>query len=397
MVLGSIDRDDAEKEENKVCREISLDKRLQKEALRKQRSEEVVVLENSTSPSSSAGSDHDDIVVLKGKDDVAESSGLKRKRSIKKIITPEFVASLDRGKVSNRVAMRTIAATMQSLGAPIEEFSISATTFHRARTDYRETHYNETKENFEPDVPLVVHWDGKMMADIAGSGNVERLSVLVTGRGVEKLLGVPKLPDSKGEAIATAVVASLHEWDASNLINNLCGMSFDTAASNTGSEKGACNLLEEKLGKELLNLACRHHITEVVAGSVFKIYFPTTSGPDVAIFKRFKQAWKNIKKDDFSPTVQDEEAERYLSNVSIEKKLSIINFLKKCLQDSQPRDDYKELLELCLIYLGEQTPSGIRFKAPGAFHHARWMAKLIYSIKIWLIRDQFKMVQPFSN
>ena len=250
MVLGSIDKDDAEKEENKVCREISLDKRLQKEALRKQRSEEVVVLENSTSPSSSASSDHDDIVVLKGKDDVAESSGLKRKRSVKKIITPEVVASLDRGKVSNRVAMRTIAATMQSLGAPIEKFSISVTTFHRARTDYRETHYNETKENFKPDVPLVVHWDGKMIANIEGSGNVERLSVLVTGRGVEKLLGVPKLPDSKGEAIATAVVASLHEWDASNLINNLCGMSFDTTASNTGSEKGACNLLEEKLEKE---------------------------------------------------------------------------------------------------------------------------------------------------
>ena len=67
MVLGSIDKDDAEKEENKVCREISLDKRLQKEVLRKQRSEEVVVLENSTSTSSSASSDHDDIVVLKGK------------------------------------------------------------------------------------------------------------------------------------------------------------------------------------------------------------------------------------------------------------------------------------------------------------------------------------------
>ena len=88
MVLGSIDKDDAEKEENKVCREISLDKRLQKEALRKQHSEEVVVLENSTSPSSSASSDHDDIVVLKGKDDVAESSGLKRKRSIKKNYYP---------------------------------------------------------------------------------------------------------------------------------------------------------------------------------------------------------------------------------------------------------------------------------------------------------------------
>ena len=147
------------------------------------------------------------------------------------------------------IGMRAIAATMQNVGAPIEEFTLFVSELHRIRNKNRETSCRETQKNFKPDVLLVVHWDGKMMADIDGSENVGRLSVLVTGRDVEKLLGVPKTPDSKGEAIATAVVNSLQKWETPNLIGKLSGMSLDTTASNTGSEKGACHLIEDKLGK----------------------------------------------------------------------------------------------------------------------------------------------------
>jgi hypothetical protein len=47
------------------------------------------------------------------------------------------------------------------------------------------------------------------------------------------------------------------------------------------------------------------------------------------------------------------------------------------------RDDYREFTELTLVYLsaynGEMT-----FRRPGALHKARWMAKLIYRLKIAL-------------
>lgn len=33
----------------------------------------------------------------------------------------------------------------------------------------------------------------------------------------------------------------------------------------------------------------------------------------------------------------------------------------------------------------------ITFRAPGAMHHAWWMSKAIYSIKIYLFKDQFKL------
>lgn len=57
-----------------------------------------------------------------------------------------------------------------------------------------------------------------------------------------------------------------------------------------------------------------------------------------------------------------------------------------------PRDDYRELLELTIIFLGNKLPKGeTSFKAPGATHHARWMAKAIYALKIFMFRTQFNL------
>jgi len=58
-----------------------------------------------------------------------------------------------------------------------------------------------------------------------------------------------------------------------------------------------------------------------------------------------------------------------------------------------PRDDYKELMKLCLLILGEsQTDQSVyQFRQAGAYDMARWMAKVIYSLKIYLFRDQFHL------
>ena len=49
-----------------------------------------------------------------------------------------------------------------------------------------------------------------------------------------------------------------------------------------------------------------------------------------------------------------------------------------------PRDDYREFLELCMIFVGGNKESYIfqEFKAPGGVSNARWMSKAIYAIKI---------------
>lgn len=61
------------------------------------------------------------------------------------------------------------------------------------------------------------------------------------------------------------------------------------------------------------------------------------------------------------------------------------------LQNKNVRNDYRELLELIVIFLGGRSMEGKSFRALGPIHHARWMAKAIYSLKIFLFRDQFHL------
>ena len=60
-----------------------------------------------------------------------------------------------------------------------------------------------------------------------------------------------------------------------------------------------------------------------------------------------------------------------------------------------PRGDYKELLELSKVILGGtiERKKGYVYKIqrPGADHHARWMAKSIYILKMTLLRHQLDL------
>ena len=49
--------------------------------------------------------------------------------------------------------------------------------------------------------------------------------------------------------------------------------------------------------------------------------------------------------------------------------------------------DYKEYLELAIIFLGGIIPN-FSFKRPGATHYACWMAKILYCLKIWMLHKQ---------
>lgn len=58
----------------------------------------------------------------------------------------------------------------------------------------------------------MVHWDGKILLEIFGQGKVDRLPVLVSGDGAEKLLGVPKLAAGTEEQEAETVYSLLKQW-----------------------------------------------------------------------------------------------------------------------------------------------------------------------------------------
>jgi len=65
-----------------------------------------------------------------------------------------------------------------------------------------------------------------------------------------------------------AIIETIDDW---NLREDIKAFSFDTTASNTGRVNGVCVLLEATLGRNILYLACRHHIHEIMLEEVFSI------------------------------------------------------------------------------------------------------------------------------
>ena len=63
---------------------------------------------------------------------------------------------------------------------------------------------------------------------------------------------------------------------------------------------------------------------------------------------------------------------------------------KEYLNNNWPHGDYKELVELLIIYLGGKIYN-FKFRITGADHHARWMSKIIYCLKISLLINQYKL------
>lgn len=60
-------------------------------------------------------------------------------------------------------------------------------------------------KSFERDQPLITHWDGKMLEDIAGNETIDWLPVQISGHDKTQLLGVPKTDHETGKHAATVV------------------------------------------------------------------------------------------------------------------------------------------------------------------------------------------------
>ena len=129
---------------------------------------------------------------------------------------------------------------------------------------------------------------------------------------------------------------------------------------------------------------------ELILGASFKACMGFTSGPDVLLFKRFQAGWEKLDKTTFESGLMDDVVRL---RISLHNSDQILEFATGQLSSHQPRDDYRELIELAMIFLGAIPIRGIHFRAPGPMHHARWMSKAIYSIKVWLFRQKFKLAK----
>ena len=163
---------------------------------------------------------------------------------------------------------------------------------------------------------------------------------------------------------------------------------FDTTSLNTGYKNGIVVRLERYLGRSLLQLECRHHIFELVVGAPCSLVYGPTSGPKEDFFKKLVDKWKEHDLKDYAHV----EIPRHQRELSSQINETII-FLQKWINESTKqnlRHDYLEMVSLVFLFLGESNRSleFIKIKAPGACHHARWMSKILYTLKIALFKHQ---------
>ena len=88
---------------------------------------------------------------------------------------------------------------------------------------------------------------------------------------------------------------------------------------------------------------------------------------------------------------EDAISDEYTLQCLAESKENLKSFITDRLEELHQREDYREVLHQVLIYLGDAPASGVKFMAPGAMHRARWMAKMIYTFKVWMFQGQFQL------
>lgn len=321
--------------------------------------------------------------------DFTVNTSTKKEKHIK-LFTPELSAALDRTNTSDRNATYIIAATAAALGKDVKNVTLNRESIRLNRRKLRKESNRIIHDKFFTKSQLTVHWDGKLLSDLSGSDKVERTAILVTGIEIEKLLAVPKSTNSTGQTQANVVCEALDNW---KLKDNITSMCFDTTASNSGVKSGACVLIEKQLGKRLLHLACRHHILELIVAKVHDSLFEKSTGPSIQLFNEFRNDWKNLNQKKYVSGMEDEA----IFNLIVAHKPRIINLVREQLSQYQQRDDYKELLNLVLIFFGEKPSDNFIMLAPGAFHRARWMAKIIYCLKIYLFRGEREIESTTLN
>lgn len=121
---------------------------------------------------------------------------------------------------------------------------------------------------------------------------------------------------------------------------------------------------------------------KLFTGSVHISLFGDTSAPGNPRYKKLQEIYPVVRNDGILP----------LSKSNI-KKLNIpastISFLKEKLESNSVQGNYREVIELTLMVLGEGV---FRLRDCGAVSNARWMCQLIYEFKYFLLRKSLALL-----
>ena len=177
--------------------------------------ETAVIASNSSDSIPTTECSNDDFVIDLEKPTTSGESYLKKRR---KISDTHLLATLDVAKISDRSASLVMIPMIKNLGENPRKFPVSYSSIRRARKQFRKNFADNLRDEFKPDISLTIHWDEKILEDIAEEEVVDRLPVLVSRNGVEQLLEVSKLDHCTGKATSDAVYERITEWRLSDRI-----------------------------------------------------------------------------------------------------------------------------------------------------------------------------------
>lgn len=146
---------------------------------------------------------------------------------------------------------------------------------------------------------IIVQFDGKCCTRLNQRhvGKEERLIILCHTNKGDVPLGFMRLDSKSGLDCANQILKSLAEH---NLSHRVVGMVCDTEATNTGTQNGACALVEYGLEEDLLHLMCRHHSKEVIIKAVFETVLGRSQSAHITTFDTLIKNWDYIRDRNFS-------------------------------------------------------------------------------------------------
>ena len=334
--------------------------------------------------------DEDDEVIYHQKKKKARTQKIILEIDPNKIVA-QTADTTDRLGMSVRQTAMMLAAVVKAGGEDVSKVPLSKSAVHVQRKKARYVKGKKIQEAFEPaEEGFLLHYDTKLV-NPKGRDREDRAAVLYSG-GIHKqpyLLGIPRFESSSGKDVETGVLKELEKYKIE--LDKCVSTCYDTTSSNSGLKKGAHFRIEKNVGHAILELECRKHVQELHVTHANKAVFGATKAPQKSHYKDFKNAWSSLK---FDPsTLVKFDREKYASNsIFLEKAAeslhwAVLNLHKKTF----PRDDYRELNELIVVYLGGEVPGGFRPKRKGAMHEARFMADAIYILSMELFSREHKV------
>ena len=307
-------------------------------------------------------------------------------------------------KTSLRHELKIMSTFVKAGGGDINDTSLSISTIWRQRRSEVTASAIDIRNNVKKYALsvtdhdfVVLHFDGKIIQYISGECD-DRLAICISVPNYisGQFLASPAIPRGTGLLMANCLNKTVSDFELTSKIEAFV---FDTTASNTGVWSGSVTLYEKMLKKAVLWLACRHHVPELFVKHANIAVRGDSKAPEDPLFVKFKKNFSFIDLDVKTVWVWPDENDWRHQRASdvlawAEHHMSI---------GTWAREDYRELLELTVLYLGglvKRMQKGsynvIRspIRKPGACHRARFMASCLYLYKIYMFQSQFMELSP---